>query len=207
MWALWRVHDVFEEGTELDAYPQGGPRQARVHCRTGRSRRGRRSRRSCRCPRKPWRPCRRRSAWLPCHRGRGLPGRSEQPDELHLEPRPQRAVSGSCDNPGFPFFIPGIAGSRPAIPPMDFAWPARSAASLRHGGCCLPCRRRHLRTSGRRSAQAHRPVRRGYRGRRAQSARLQQGCGGGERDWPARAGHLVEQVCDEFPWRNEPTRA
>jgi plastocyanin len=26
------------------------------------------------------------------------------------------------DNPGYPFFIPGIAGHRPPHPPMDFAW-------------------------------------------------------------------------------------
>ena len=41
-------------------------------------------------------------------------------------------------NPGFPFFIPGIAGHRPPHPPMDFGWvesePGKSAANPNGGG-------------------------------------------------------------------------
>ncbi|HEX7119596.1 MAG TPA: hypothetical protein VF212_12450 [Longimicrobiales bacterium] len=82
MWGLWRVHDVFEQGTELDAD------------------------------------------------GRPVPGARALPDgEIAagtpipaIVPLPGKALApmpGTMGNPGYPFFIPGIAGHRPPRPPLE----------------------------------------------------------------------------------------
>lgn len=119
MWALWRVHDVFEEGTTLEpdgkpttgvnrALPDGeievgtpipaivplptlamAPMPAKVRL-TDLS---------------PWKP------------GQGQGRRVEviaegkRPDGTKI-----------YKNPGYPFFIPGVSGHRPPHPPLDFAW-------------------------------------------------------------------------------------
>jgi cold shock CspA family protein len=115
MWALWRVHDVFERGTRLG--PSGvaasGPNRA-----------------------------------LPdgeIARGTPIPGLVPLPT-LAMAPVPARveiqAVTSTAPNgktvvrneavvnqddikaglqPGFPFFVPGIAGQRAPFPPMSFA--------------------------------------------------------------------------------------
>jgi hypothetical protein len=53
---------------------------------------------------------------------------------VHVEPSNEDAIEAArrahqsplplpdYDNPGYPFFIPGIAGHRPPHPPLDFAW-------------------------------------------------------------------------------------
>ncbi|MGZ5442546.1 MAG: copper oxidase [Thermoanaerobaculia bacterium] len=95
MWAMWRVHDVLETGTPLD------------------------------------------------EKGRPLPGTRALPDgeiaagtpipgvvplpTLAMAPQPQAQVSiasgqvqiSGTGNPGYPFFVPGVAGHRPPKPPMD----------------------------------------------------------------------------------------
>ncbi len=121
MWALWRVHDVFEAGTALDSYPLGTPvANARAL------------------------PDGEITAGTP------IPGLVPLPTKaMAPEPAPVKLVeSGSqvevCQgtqaaptnclsnlaasagsnlysNPGYPFFIPGIAGSRATHPPLDFA--------------------------------------------------------------------------------------
>ena len=60
MWAMWRTHDVFEAGSQLnkDGIPVSGTRALP----DGEIRRGRRSPRSCRCRRCPWLRCRQRSS-------------------------------------------------------------------------------------------------------------------------------------------------
>jgi hypothetical protein len=97
MWSMWRVHDVLEMGTELDANlePVAGSRA------------------------------------LPdgeIARGTVIPGLVPMPT-IGMAPMPgkikieggQVVVENDKKSPGYPFFIPGIAGSRPPHPPLDFA--------------------------------------------------------------------------------------
>ena len=117
MWATWRVHDVFEEGTRLDDYGRplvgidangdaiwnralpdgeivtGTPIPALVP--------------------------------LPTLAMAPMPADVRLVDEgRRVEVRPTVAADGtvSYENPGFPFFVPGVAGHRAPHPPMDFAW-------------------------------------------------------------------------------------
>ena len=118
MWALWRVHDVFEEGTEPDAYPQGGPQQARVLCRMGRSH-------------GDGDPGGRAAAheWHGTHAGAGPSGRystevevcqGDQSNPTNCISNLRQRVSGSTIIPAFPFLHPALGF--PAEPsPMDFA--------------------------------------------------------------------------------------
>jgi hypothetical protein len=85
MWAMWRVHDVFEEGTRLEVSQQGADgyhseplpcaaanrRRAHGPCPTVRSSPARRFRPSCRCRARPWRRCRARSRSYPNRRDPG----------------------------------------------------------------------------------------------------------------------------------------
>ncbi|HEV7766143.1 MAG TPA: copper oxidase [Thermoanaerobaculia bacterium] len=95
MWAMWRVHDVLELGTPLDA--EGRPQ-----------------------PRSRAYPDGEIMAGTP------IPGVVPLPT-IAMAPLPeasvqifdgQVAVRGD-GNPGYPFFIPGIAGHRPPHPPLD----------------------------------------------------------------------------------------
>jgi len=98
MWSLWRVHDVLELGTRLDAngrpaagsraypdneIPQGTPIPALVP--------------------------------IPVLAMAPVPGAVQVVNGQVVLPNPVTA------NPGYPFFIPGKAGRRPPHPPMDFA--------------------------------------------------------------------------------------
>lgn len=95
MWGLWRVHDVFEEGTRLDA--------------NGRPALGSRA--------------------LPdgeIAAGTPIPGLVPLPT-IAMAPMPGAVVSiakgqvvvKGTGNPGFPFFVPAVAGHRPPKPPLD----------------------------------------------------------------------------------------
>jgi hypothetical protein len=100
MWALWRVHDVFEEGTRLD--------------RTGRPAPGARALPDAEIKRGTPIP-----ALVP------LPGGGDV--NYVMAPVPQanaEIVDGQvkvtgAGNPGYPFFVPGIAGRRVPHPPLD----------------------------------------------------------------------------------------
>jgi hypothetical protein len=119
MWAMWRVHDVLEVGTRLDS--EGRPA-------TG-------------------------SRALPdgeIAAGTPIPGLVPVPGKP-MAPLPQTDVAiaagqitfpnGIDGNPGYPFFIPGIAGERAPHPPNDLAPfdPSDPTSPLQDGG--LP---RHL---------------------------------------------------------------
>ena len=53
---------------------------------------------------------------------------------VHVEPKNAEQIEAArrahesplpepeYDNPGYPFFIPGVAGHRPPHPPLDFGW-------------------------------------------------------------------------------------
>lgn len=99
MWALWRVHDVFETGTRLNdaGRPAAGSRAL---------------------------PDGEIAAGTPIPGVVPMPGKPMAP-----MPETQVAISngqitfpnGIQGNPGFPFFIPGIAGERSPHPPLDLA--------------------------------------------------------------------------------------
>ncbi|MBI5364580.1 MAG: copper oxidase [Planctomycetes bacterium] len=100
MWSLWRVHDVFEDGSRKlpdGEIVTGTPIPAIVPV-----------------PTRPMAP-------MPGARvdivpldgdGNGTPDSGQ----IALSPLPGQAQIG---NPGFPFFVPGVAGHRPPRPPMD----------------------------------------------------------------------------------------
>ncbi len=108
MWSLWRTHDVYEAGTELDGngIPVAGARALPD-------------------PEIP--------------EGSPIPGLIPMP-AIAMPPMPgwvkivavpdpnggsspigYRADSDPNVNPGYPFFIPGVAGARSPHPPLDFA--------------------------------------------------------------------------------------
>ena len=97
MWSMWRVHDVLETGSVLDG--------------NGRPVKGTRA--------------------LPDYeikKGTPIPGLVPLP-AMPMAPMPGKVaivdgqpVIGDDDvSPGYPFFIPGVAGQRPPHPPMDYA--------------------------------------------------------------------------------------
>ena len=96
MWELWRVHDVFERGTLLDAggRPAAGSNRALPD---GEIANGTPIPAIVPLPGKPMPPA---------------PGAAVQIAQG------QAQVTGS-GNPGFPFFVPAVAGHRPPKPPLD----------------------------------------------------------------------------------------
>jgi manganese oxidase len=136
MWGLWRVHDVFEAGTELDAngVPKSGINRALPD---GEIVNG--------TPIPAIVP-------LPTLAMAPIPADVEltdiSPDLKKIDPKvvagkdgrrvlvcpdagpapvgcpatPNPTAKLAYQNPGYPFFVPGVAGHRPPHPPMDFAW-------------------------------------------------------------------------------------
>jgi hypothetical protein len=114
MWALWRVHDVFEEGTllEADGKPKTGVNRAlpdgEIIVGT---------------PIPAIVP-------LPTLAMAPMPAKVELTDLSPLAPGKgqgrrvlvHKEKDGTYRNPGYPFFIPGVSGHRPPHPPLDFAW-------------------------------------------------------------------------------------
>ncbi|WP_438010802.1 hypothetical protein WME89_20380 [Sorangium sp. So ce321] len=128
MWALWRVHDVFEWGTELDA--DGRPKPGARALPDGEIARGTPIPAVVPVPTLPMAP-------LPAPVQLKADGTVEvEQDEARL------SAIGASKNPGYPFFVPGIAGHRPPQPPLDFAFDAKGQP---HDGG-LP---RHVVRSGR----------------------------------------------------------
>lgn len=118
MWGMWRVHDVFEAGTELDG--NGRPAPAARALPDGEIATGTPIPAVVPLPTLAMAPMPARVRIVPVC----TPG-------LQTACTPQNAVgfgsevlpepNGSYKNPGFPFFIPGIAGHRAPHPPLDFA--------------------------------------------------------------------------------------
>ncbi|MGH8551997.1 MAG: hypothetical protein ACRERS_01760, partial [Methylococcales bacterium] len=109
MWSLWRVHDVFEAGTELDA--EGRPLKRARALPDGELVSG---------------------SPIPALVPMPTLGMAPMPNPIELVDQGRRVnvlpagedAEGNAiyENPGFPFFVPGIAGHRAPHPPMDFAW-------------------------------------------------------------------------------------
>lgn len=124
MWSLYRVHDVFESGTALDE--QGRPQPGARALPDGEI-------------------------------AAGTPIPAIVPLPLYPMaplPAPLRIVDGQVElsgdgHPGYPFFVPGVAGHRPPHPPLDFAVDPDSG-EVHDGG--LP---RHLVTGARIANEQH----------------------------------------------------
>ncbi len=109
MWSMWRVHDVFEAGTELDKF--GKPKKGARALPDGEI-----------------------AAGTPIPAIVPVPtiGMAPMPAKVVLSDNGRQAdvIPEGKDkegkpvykNPGFPFFIPGVAGHRAPHPPLDFAW-------------------------------------------------------------------------------------
>jgi hypothetical protein len=119
MWSLWRVHDVFEAGTQLDGYPGGRPAQNARALPDGEIVTGT--------------PI---PALVPISTNALAPApapvrltENGTVAEVCTDSSLSTCVSAlstqgnpeDFENPGYPFFIPGMAGSRSPHPPMDFA--------------------------------------------------------------------------------------
>ena len=127
MWALWRVHDVFEAGTVLT--PEGKPAPGSRALPDGEIVAGTPIPAVVPMPTMPM-PLMPSPLFI--DNGQVVYGTPADPDPTG---------SKVTENPGFPFFIPGIAGFRPPHPPLDFA--PDGAGGFLDGG--LP---RHVNTGG-----------------------------------------------------------
>lgn len=96
MWALFRVHDVFESGTELDS--AGRPKPGSRALPDGEI-----------------------LAGTPIPAVIPLPTQAMAPMPEKVEIVDGQVKVDGPGHPGYPFFVPGIAGHRPPHPPLDFA--------------------------------------------------------------------------------------
>jgi hypothetical protein len=125
LWALWRVHDVFEAGTKLERGPDGIERPAAGSraLPDGEIASGTPIPALVPMPTLPMAPVPpevRIAATTPAYDG-PAPAR---PAAMVPPSRRVELVHPERDrgkNPGYPFFIPGIAGRRAPQPPLDFA--------------------------------------------------------------------------------------
>ena len=107
MWAMWRTHDTFEPGTELDA--NGIPTPSSRALPDGEIMAGTPSPAIVPLPTIAMAPM---PSPVFVKNGQIVYGTPANPD-----PTGQNVTV----NPGFPYFIPGIAGMRAPHPPLDFA--------------------------------------------------------------------------------------
>jgi manganese oxidase len=117
MWSLWRVHDVFEDGTAIDPATQA-PKTCNPTDNT--------------CWNRAL-PDGEITTGTPIPGLVPLPTQGMAPTGANVKlvdngrralVQPLTASAGSAptyNNPGYPFFVPGYAGHRPPHPPMDFA--------------------------------------------------------------------------------------
>jgi manganese oxidase len=145
MWAMWRVHDVFEEGTQLDSY--GIPVANSRALPDGEILAGTPIPALVPMPTLPMAPV---PAYVKIQKGTNINGatittggqiaiggtcQSNKVDNIPLASgtcvngqhydgktvNGQFVVTPTMENPGYPFFIPGVAGLRAPHPPLDFA--------------------------------------------------------------------------------------
>jgi len=133
MWAMWRTHDVFEGGSELkDGIPIKGTRALP----DGEIIAGTPMPAIVPLPTIPMAPL---PSAVFIDNGQVVYGTPGAPDTTG---------NSVTVNPGFPFFIPGVAGARAPHPPLDFA--PDGAGGFMDGG--LP---RHVVTGGSVSYESH----------------------------------------------------
>ncbi len=134
MWAMWRTHDVFESGTEIG---KGGmPMTGARALPDGEIMAGTPIPAIVPLPTIPMAPL---PSAVFIDKGQIVYGTPGSPDPTGKNVKA---------NPGFPFFIPGVAGARAPHPPLDFA--PDGAGGFLDGG--LP---RHVVTGGSIKFEAH----------------------------------------------------
>ncbi|MGH8531259.1 MAG: copper oxidase [Gammaproteobacteria bacterium] len=99
MWAMWRVHDVFEWGTQIDS--SGKPIAGARALPDGEITTGTAIPALVPLPGKPMAP---------------------MPAKVELVDNGRRVKVLEPKNPGYPFFVPGRAAHRPPKPPLDTVW-------------------------------------------------------------------------------------
>jgi hypothetical protein len=139
MWAMWRTHDVFESGTELK---EGIPVPDARALPDGEIQAGTPIPALVPMPTIPMAPL---PSDVYIKNGQVAYGKPTDPPDP-LDPKGEKKVK---ENPGFPFFIPGVAGARAPHPPLDFALDPVTSDPLDGG---LP---RHVVTGGEVSYEAH----------------------------------------------------
>ncbi|HEX3249157.1 MAG TPA: hypothetical protein VHS05_07000, partial [Pyrinomonadaceae bacterium] len=107
MWAMWRTHDTFEVGSQLDA--NGIPVSGTRALPDGEIKAGTPTPALVPMPTLPMAPM---PSSVFIQNGQVVYGTPAAPDPTG---------ASVAVNPGFPFFIPGIAGARAPHPPLDFA--------------------------------------------------------------------------------------
>jgi hypothetical protein len=107
MWAMWRTHDTFEVGSQLDA--NGIPVSGTRALPDGEIKAGTPTPALVPMPTLPMAPM---PSSVFIQNGQVVYGTPAAPDPTG---------ANVTANPGFPFFIPGIAGARAPHPPLDFA--------------------------------------------------------------------------------------
>ena len=107
MWAMWRTHDTFEEGSTLDA--NGLPVAGTRALPDGEIKAGTPTPALVPMPTLPMAPM---PSPVFIQNGQIVYGTPATPDPTG---------ANVTVNPGFPFFIPGVAGMRAPHPPFDFA--------------------------------------------------------------------------------------
>ena len=125
MWSLFRVHDVFEAGTPLE---NGIPVKGSRALPDGEIAVGTPIPAIVPLPTKAMAPIPAKVEIVPVQDPK-IPSRIDG-YEARTTPKCDRldgSTQGTCTNPGFPFFVPGIAGHRAPAPPLDFA-PALTAS-------------------------------------------------------------------------------
>ena len=119
MWSLWRVHDTFEPGTELTKYPDGMPTPNSRALPDGEITTGTPTVALVPLPTKAMAP-----APAPVkltQNGSKVEVCTDFTFSNCITSLDVKANPGTFENPGFPFFMAGIGGSRAAHPPLDFA--------------------------------------------------------------------------------------
>jgi len=114
MWALWRVHDTFEDGTQLSTDPKdlGVPVKGARALPDGEIAAGTPIPGLVPIPTIPMAPEPAKVAIVPDMVNGQLAGYKVDVDSGDL---------AKGKTPGYPFFVPGVAGHRAPHPPMDFA--------------------------------------------------------------------------------------
>ncbi len=142
MWSMWRVHDVFEEGTQLDA--DGTPTLGwNRSLPDGEITHGTPIPAIVPMPTLAMAPEPIRAQICPLYGASDYveyTGNSCPAAPGSAKPVGYRALVSEADlkdptlkekNPGYPFFVPGVAGQRPPHPPLDFARRRTRAATRR----------------------------------------------------------------------------
>lgn len=127
MWSLWRVHDVFEAGTQLQ---NGIPVQGARALPDGEIASGTPIPAVVPLPTIAMAPNPAKVQIVPVPDPKNTTGTVKidgyEAKVINKCDRMDGKDDGTCTNPGFPFFVPGVAGHRAPAPPLDFA-PALTA--------------------------------------------------------------------------------